>query len=68
MVTPERISPGCPFKIIQRQVKISIVTPRNGVCLCAVNHGKNRGLKYLDTLPLFFNASSVFTAADGCVL
>ena len=38
VVTTERISPDCPFKIIQRQVKISIVTPRNGVCLCDVMH------------------------------
>ena len=31
--TPKRIYPDCPFKCIQRQVKISILTPQCAVCL-----------------------------------
>ena len=36
--TPKRINPDCSFKSNQKQVKISILTPRCAICLHGVFH------------------------------
>ena len=44
--TPKMNYPDCPFNSSQRQVNISIFTPRCEVCLCVVMHTEETYVLY----------------------